>query len=116
MIMALASIAGLFLLSACLIGLLLLIAAPIVLALFLVGMVLRLLFFLLVLPFRLLGALFGLGFWSLGWLVRGGILLVGLGVLILLGALPLVPLLLVAAGVYLVFRAMRPRSAPLGHA
>jgi hypothetical protein len=114
--MALMSIAGLLLLSVCLIGLLFLIAAPIMLALFLVGLVLRLVFFLLVLPFRLVGAVFGLGFWSLGWLLRGAVVLVAAGVLILLGALPLVPLLLIAAGVYLVFRAMRPRSAPLGHA
>ena len=114
--MELTSIAGLFFLFGCLIGLLALIAAPIVLALFIVGMVLRLVFFLLFLPFRIVGAMFGLGFWSLGWFLKGVVLFAGLGLLILLGTLPLLPLLLVAGAVYLVFRAMRSRSAPIGHA
>jgi len=78
-----------------------LIATPVVLALFLVGLVLRLVFFVLLLPLRLL---------------RGGLLLAGLGFLLVLGALPLLPFFLIAAGLYLVFRGMRSRSAPVGHA
>ena len=82
-------------------GLIALVAAPIVLALFIVGVVLRLVFFVLVLPFRLL---------------KGLLVLAGLGFLMILGAIPLLPFLLIGAGVYLVFRGMRSRSAPVGHA
>ena|SRR5437899_8581347 len=82
-------------------GLIALVAAPIVLALFIVGVVLRLVFFVLVLPFRLL---------------KGLLVLAGLGFLMILGAIPLLPFLLIGAGVFLVFRGMRSRSAPVGHA
>lgn len=105
--MGLASIAGLLVLFGCLIGLLALIAAPIVLALFIAASVLRLVLFVLVLPFRLLGATIGLGLSSVAWL---------LALLFLLVALPLLPFLFVAGAVILVFRAMRPRSAPIGRA
>ena len=91
--------AGLVVVTLFLIGLLALIAAPVVLALVIVGAVLKLVFFALVLPFRMLGALFGLGVASVGWF---------LGFLLLLGLAPLLPLLIVAGAVYLVFRAMRP--------
>ncbi len=104
--MELTPFAGVILLLGCVIGLLALIAAPIVLALFIVGAVLRLVFFVLFLPFRLLGGLFG----------RSLIVFTGLGFLLLLGAIPLLPFFLIAAGVYLVFRGMRSRSAPVGHA
>lgn len=114
--MGLTSIAGLVILFGCLVGLLALIAAPIVLALFIVGVVLKLLFFVLLLPFRLVGALFGLGFSTLGWFLRGLLFLAGLAFLLLLGVLPLLPLLLIAGGVYLVFRGMRSRSALVGQA
>src|SRR5439155_26630456 len=82
-------------------GLIALVAAPFVLALFLVGIVLRLVFFVLVLPFRLL---------------KGVLLVAGFGFLLILGAIPLLPFLLIGAGIYLVFRGMRSRSAPVGHA
>ncbi|PYT34210.1 MAG: hypothetical protein DMF52_13555 [Acidobacteria bacterium] len=110
------SIAGLVILFGCLIGLLALIAAPIVLALLIVGSVLRLVLFVLVLPFRLLGAMIGLGLSSVGWLLKGPVFFAGLALLFLLVALPLLPLLLVAGAVYMIFRAMRPRSAPVGRA
>jgi len=102
------SIAGLVLLVGCFIGLLAVIAAPIVLALFIVGLAVRVVLFVLFLPFRLLGGLFGL--------LRGAVLLGGLGFLFLLGLLPLLPFLLIALGVYLVFRAMRPRATPVARA
>jgi|SRR6266568_7649643 len=94
--------------------LLVLIAAPIVLALFIVGAVLRLVFFILFLPFRLLGALFGLG--AVGLLLRGLVLSGGIAFLLFLGLLPLLPFLLIGAGLYLVLRGARRPSAPVGHA
>jgi hypothetical protein len=95
------TIAGTVVLLGFLFGLIALVAAPIVLALFFVGIVLRLVFFVLVLPFRLL---------------KGILVLAGLGFLLILGAIPLLPFLLIGAGIYLVFRGMRSRSAPVGHA
>jgi hypothetical protein len=109
------TLAGLAFLFGCL-GLVVLIAAPIALALVLVGALLHLVFFVVLLPFRLLGAVFGMGFSALGWLVRGSVLLVVLGILLVLGAIPLLPFLLIGGGLYLVFRGMRSRSAPVGHA
>src|SRR6267378_876140 len=88
------SIAGVVLLLGFLLGLVALVAAPIVLALLIVGVVLRLVFFVLFLPFRLL---------------RGFVVLAGIGILLILGALPLLPFLLIGAGIYLVFRGMRSR-------
>ena len=114
--MMLVSIAALLVVFGCLIGLFALIAAPVVLALFIVGAVLRLVLFVLVLPFRLIGAMIGLGLSSVGWLVSGPVFFAGLALLFLLVALPLLPLLLVAGAVYMVFRAMRPRPAPVGRA
>jgi hypothetical protein len=95
------SIAGMMVLFGLVFGLMALVAAPIVLALFIVGVVLRLVFFVLLLPFRLL---------------KGFLALAGLGFLLILGAIPLLPILLIGAGIYLVFRGMRSRSAPVGHA
>src|SRR5262245_7744426 len=109
------TLAGLAFLFGCL-GLIVLIAAPIALAFVLVGALLHLVFFVLVLPFRLLGGMLGVGFSVLGWLVRGLVLLAILGVLLVLGALPLIPFLLIGGGIYLVIRGMRSRSAPVGHA
>ena len=114
--MVLMSIAALMVVFACLIGLLALIAAPVVLALFIVGAVLRLVLFVFVLPFRLIGTMIGLGLSSAGWLLRGPVFFAGLALLLVLVALPLLPLLLVAGAVYMVFRAMRPRPAPVGRA
>ena len=114
--MGLMSIAGVILVIGALIGLLALIAAPIVFALFLVGLVLKLVFFVLLLPFRLLGGLFGVGFSAIGWLARGVVGLLGVGLLLALGILPLLPLLVIALGVYLVFRGMRPRPTPVAQA
>ena len=114
--MGLISIAALVIAFGCLVRLLALIAAPIVLALFIVGAVLRLVLFVLVLPLRLIGATIGLGLSSAGWLLKGPIFFAGLALLFLLLALPLLPLLLVAGGVYMIFRAMRPRSIPFGRA
>ena len=82
-------------------GLIALVAAPIVLALFIAGIVLRLVFFVLFLPFRL---------------IRGFLVFAGLGFLLILGAIPLLPFLLIGAGIYLVFRGMSSRSAPVGRA
>jgi hypothetical protein len=95
------TIAGTVVLLGFLFGLIALVAAPIVLALFIVGIVLRLLFFVLVLPFRLL---------------KGLLVVAGVGFLLILGAIPLLPFLLIGAGLYLVFRGMRSLSAPVGHA
>jgi hypothetical protein len=109
------TLAGLVFLFGCL-GLVVLIAAPIALAVVLVGALLHLVFFVLVLPFRLLGAMLGIGFSALGWLLRGVVFLAILGVLLVLGAIPLLPFLLIGGGLYLVFKGMRSRSAPVGHA
>jgi hypothetical protein len=95
------SIAGAMVLLGLVFGLIALVAAPIVLALFVVGVVLRLVFFVLLLPFRLLKGFFVLG---------------GIAFLLILGAIPLLPILLIGAGIYLVFRGMRSRSAPIRHA
>src|SRR5215813_329271 len=99
-----------------LLALLALLVVPIVFALFLVAVVCKLVLLLVTLPFRILGAVLGVGFSALGWLVRGVVFLVVLGVLLVLGILPLLPLLLIAGGLYLVFRGMRSRSAPIAQA
>ena len=88
---------------------LVLIAAPILVALLVTCAVLKLVFFVLFLPFRLLGGMIGL-------FLRGFFVFAGVGLLLVLGLVPLLPLLIVAGVVYLVFRAMRPgprlRSSP----
>lgn len=101
--MSVVAIAAVLLLGGCVVGLLSLVAVPIVLALFLVGLVLRLVFFVLFLPFRLAGAALGLGLAGIGGVLLGAVLL--------LAALPILPLALVAAGIYLVVKGMR--SAPV---
>jgi len=99
---------GLVVLTFFLIGLLVLIAAPIFVALLVTCAVLKLVFFVLFLPFRLLGGLIGLGVASVGWFLRGFFVFAGIGLLLVLGLVPLLPLLIGAGAVYLVFRAMRP--------
>ncbi len=74
--------------------------------------VLRLVFFLVLLPFRLLGWGLGIGLAALGLLLKGAVLAAAVGVLFLFGLLPLVPLLLLGAGIYLLLRPSRARSAP----
>src|SRR5947209_2941968 len=107
------TLGGLTLVFATAAAILVLIAAPIVLALFIVGTVLRLVFFVLFLPFRLLGALLGLGFGAVGLLLRGLILFGGIAFLLLLGLLPVLPCLLIGAGLYLVLQGIRRPSAPV---
>jgi hypothetical protein len=109
--MELVSVAGLLVLVAVAIGLMALIAAPFVLVLCILGALLKLAIFVLFLPFRLLGGLIRIGLASAGWFLGGFLMLGGLGFLLLLGALPLLPILLIAGGLYLVFRAMRSRPA-----
>lgn len=113
--MELPALAGMLILIGCFIGLIALIAAPVVLALFVVAVILKVVLFVVFLPFRLIAGLFGLGLTAVGWVVRGVLLFAGLGFLLLVGLLPLLPFLLIAGGVYLVFRAMRPRSVPVAH-
>ena len=90
-----------------LVALFVLIAGPIVLALFIVGAVLRLVFFILFLPFRLLAGLLGLGLGAAGLLIRGLLPFAGVAFLLVLGLVPLLPFILIGAGLYLVFRGAR---------
>ena len=107
--MELLSVAGLLVLVVLAIGVMALIAAPFVLVLCILGALLKLAIFVLFLPFRLLGGIIRIGF--VGWFLGGFLMLGGLGFLLLLGALPLLPILLIAGGLCLVFRAMRSRPA-----
>jgi hypothetical protein len=102
--MGLISGAGLLVVIVAAIALMALIAVPFVLVLCVLGAVLKLVFFILFLPFRLLGGVFRVGLASVG-------VFLGLGFLLLLGALPLLPILLIAGGLCLVFRAMRSGPA-----
>ena len=110
----LATLGGLALVFGLLAVLLALVAVPVILALFITGVVLRLAFFVLLLPFRLIGTFFGLGFWAAGMLIRNLILFGGIAFLLLLGLAPLLPFILIGAGLYLVFRGARGPSAPVG--
>ena len=94
------TMAGLLLVFGFVAGLLMLIAAPIVLAMFVVGVVLRAVLFVLLLPVRIVGGLFGFALPA-----------VALVLLLLVFALPLMPVFLIGAGIYLVVRGMRPRAS-----
>ena len=94
--------AGLLVLCGCVLALVALIVAPILLAFAVVGAALKLVFFVLVLPFRLAGALIGVAAATVAWTLA-------VGLLFFLCALPLLPFLLIAGGLTLVFRAMRGR-------
>jgi len=96
------TVAGVALIVALLAALVALIAAPIVLALFIAGAVVRLVFFVVFLPFRLL--------------LRSLFLFGGIAFLLLLGLLPVLPFVLIGAGLYLIFRTMRRPAAPVGRA
>jgi hypothetical protein len=106
--------AGALLFGALAVGLLLVIALPVVLAGAIVGTVLFLVAQLLFLPFRLLG-------WTLAMGVGGALLIAKFLLLFVLGlagmalllalAVPLLPLLLVALGVWLLVRSRRPRRS-----
>jgi uncharacterized membrane protein AbrB (regulator of aidB expression) len=106
-------LAGILLLLGGLAALLLLIAAPIILVFMVVGVVLRTVFFLITLPFRLLGWGLGIGFSLFGLLLKGAVLAALVALLVLIGALPFVPVLLVGGLIYLLLRASRKRASPV---
>ena len=110
--MLIAEVAGsLILLGICL-GVLILAGALVVIAVSLVVAVLKAVLFLLVLPFRIVGWGLKLGFTIAGILIRGFFLIALCVILILFGMLPLVPLVLVVAGIYYIVKALRPRPVP----
>jgi hypothetical protein len=86
-------------------GVLILVVAAIVVPILLI----KLLFTLVVLPFKILGAILRLAFGAVGLLAH---LVLGLGFAILcLFLVPLLPLILLVGAVWLLSRALRPRSA-----
>ncbi|HEU4402641.1 MAG TPA: hypothetical protein VFT43_11100 [Candidatus Polarisedimenticolia bacterium] len=99
---------GVLVLGGLLLAILAFVAAPILLALVLVAAVVRLVFFVLLLPLRLLG-------WGLGFAFKGIFLLVGVALLILVGLVPLVPVLLVGGLIYFLVKASGKSVAPAGH-
>jgi hypothetical protein len=107
-----ATMTGLLMLLGLLVGLVILVAAPIVLAIALVVAVVKLVLSLLLLPFRILGWGLGLGLTTVGLLFKGLFLAGAVGLLLLFGLIPLIPLLLLGAGLYLLLRPSRARSAP----
>jgi len=109
--MGLISGAGLLVVIVAAIGLMALIAIPFVLVFCVLGVLFKLVFFVLFLPFRLLGGLIRVGLASTGAFLGALFVMGGLGFLLLLGALPLLPLILIAGGLCLVFRAMRSGPA-----
>jgi hypothetical protein len=83
-----------------------------VLVVALVVAALKLALFLVLLPFRIVGLGLKLGFTAVGLLFRAVFLVAACAVLILLGLIPLVPLLLIGAALYYIVKALRPRPTP----
>jgi hypothetical protein len=102
-------VGGAFLIGSLLFGTLIvsLVAVPIMLVLAVVGLVLKLVFFILLAPFRIIGWGLGLGLAAVGILVKSVFLAGALAILVLIGLLPLVPLLLIGIAIYLLVRPRR---------
>jgi len=100
-----------------LLGLFVLLAIPFVLLGLVLGAVCYLLWQIVVLPLRLLGLAVGVGAGVLFFFVKLFLLML-LGVFLLsafvIGLTPLLPLLLVVAGLWLLLRAPRRRPSPQG--
>lgn len=98
------------------IALLILIALPIILVAVLSVALLKLVFFVIFLPFRILGLAFGVGFKAIGLVLKGTILLGAFALLLLVGLVPLAPIILLGVVLYLLLRPSRARSVPAGGA
>jgi hypothetical protein len=107
-----AEVTGLFIMLGIGLGLLILAGAVFVMVAFIVFAALKLVLLVLLLPFRIVGWGLKLGFTVIGILVRGFFLIAVCAILILAGMLPLVPLVVIFAGIYYLVKALRPRPVP----
>ena len=82
-----------------------LLALPMIIAFSLVAAVAKVAIFLLVLPLRIIGLTVGLGFTAAGFMLKGVFLTGVIALLILVGLLPLLPLILFGVLVYFLVRA-----------
>ncbi|MFQ5876173.1 MAG: hypothetical protein ACE5JH_00555 [Acidobacteriota bacterium] len=102
------------LLTGLLVTLLAILAVPLILAFALVAGIAKFVIFLLLLPFRVVGWCLGVGLAALGLLIKG-VILTGLAALLfLLGLAPVVPVVIVAALIYLLVKAVRLLALPAG--
>ena len=98
----------LFLLLAGFLGLL---VVAFVLAVSMLVAAVKLILFLLVIPLRVIGWGVGLGLTAAAYLVKGGLLVGTILLLVLLGGLPLVPLVLLAGLIAYLLRSTRRRGS-----
>ena len=96
------------------IALLMLIALPMVLAATLVVALLKLVLFVILLPFRILGLAFGIGIKAIGFVLKGALLVGAVALVLLVGLVPLAPLLLLGVVIYLLLRPSRALRANPG--
>ena len=96
------------------VGLLGLAALAIVLAVSMVVAAFKMLLFVVMIPLRLVGWLLGLGVAAVGLLIKSAVLVGIVALLIVVGLLPLVPLLLVGVVVLYLIRAARKRPSHAG--
>ncbi len=94
--------------------LLFVVAVPVFLAIGLVALAIKLTLFLVLLPIRLLGWGIGIGFAALGLLLKGVVLTAAVGLLILVGLLPALPIILLGLLIYFLVRSPKPRSSGAG--
>lgn len=94
--------------------LVMLIMLPIVLAAAVLVALLKVAFFVILLPFRVLGLFLGVGFKAIGFVVKGAFLVGAVALVLMVGLLPLAPLILLGVVLYLLLRPSRVRSAPAG--
>ncbi len=107
-----AEVTGLLVMLGIILGLLVLAGALVVLLGFMIVAVLKLVLLVVLLPFRIVGWGLKLGFTAVGILVRGFFLIAACAILIFAGMLPLVPLVLIVAGIYYLVKALRRRPVP----
>jgi hypothetical protein len=103
---------GTLVLVGLLLALLVIVAAPIVLAVVVLAAVLRIVLAILLLPFRILGWGVGLGFAAIGLLLKGLLLAFAVALVLVVGLVPLVPIVLIGGIVYFLVRSGRPRAVP----
>jgi hypothetical protein len=112
-------VVGALLLSGLLFGafVLALVVVPLMLAFMVVGLVLKLVFFVLLMPLRILFWGLGIAFSAVGLVLKGVLLTGAAALLIVLGLLPLLPLVLIGVGLYFLLRSRRTEGlTPAGPA
>ena len=110
--MTLIEVLGIIVLFVLMAGVLALLAGPVLLILALAGVFFKLSFLVLIAPIRLFGWFLGMGVTLFGLLLKGFVLTGAAALLILVGLLPLVPLVMFSVLIYFLVRPSRYRAAP----